>query len=507
MKRKRAASVRWPLIVLAVVLVLPPLVAAALLGPVRAARIAWNAASGTLVDGLADAPAEHRLAVWELEGDEAQLRALAKGAEVKSLKATVVLNGVAFAALLSSSAEPGALAFHVLEITFPGAAPLAPYHQLRMERPASRSMVDLHLSNWIAAHMGVPVLFEEFIVLRVQGSDAGVFVVSEVADAGFEQRRGLPTADVAVLGTQLDAASTEAGWNTNTPWVAMGGSKGPVALAQVKAVGQLLQAHGTDAATQRDSLAKLVDVDAFLRMFAAMQVTNTHSAPLVVRSPRTGLLYPVWSTHGPHRAKQGSSLYAVPDPLALFMLQQAQWRLAYVQHMQRAIADLRSHGEWQKELAQATDRLAPSVSRDRSERAPLPGSAGDLLPFSIRQWWRAVRELEVTTENHWDHLLRELSVVKADAVVLGNTVQVTAQGSSIFRVLMEGDSLTEGLQVMGAFHVPVGEGSEARHEVIILPRLAPDSLGQNLVALKAPYTVTITLPVGELRKATILPLP
>ena len=100
-----------------------------------------------------------------------------------------------------------------------------------------------------------------------------------------------------------------------------------------------------------------------------------------------------------------------------------------------------------------------------------------------------------------------MAVVKADATVLGNTVQVTAQGPSIFRVLMEGDSLLEDPQVMGAFHEPVGQGSEARHEVIILPRLAPDSLGQRLEAPQAPYAVTITLPVGNLRKATILPLP
>ena len=260
-------------------------------------------------------------------------------------------------------------------------------------------------------------------------------------------------------------------------------------------------------ATQRDSLSKRIDADAFLRLFAAMQVTNASSAPLLVRSPRTGLLYPVWSTSGARSTEEPSSLYTAHDALALFMLQQPAWRLAYVEHVQRAIASLRADGQWKKDLTQAADRLRPSMLRDRSKRAPLPGNSGDLLPFNGDQWTSAVQELEVNTEHHWDHLLRELAVVKADATVLGNTVQVTARGPSIFRVLMEGDSLLEDPQVMGAFHEPVGQGSEARHEVIILPRLAPDSLGQRLEAPQAPYAVTITLPVGNLRKATILPLP
>ena len=507
MKRKRAAPVRWPWIVLAVVLVLPLLVAAALLGPVRAARIAWNAASGTMVDGLADKPTAHRLAVWHLEGDEAQLAAFAKGAEVKALGTTMILNGVRFTALLTSIPRPEATGSNVLEISFPGASLIAPYHHLRLQRPASRSMLDGHLTHWVAAHMGVPVLFEERVVLRVQGSDAGVFVVTEVADAGFEQRRGLPEADVAVLFAESDTASAAKCWSTSTSWVASGGRTSAAALAQAKSVSQLLQAQGMDMATQRDSLSKRIDADAFLRLFAAMQVTNASSAPLLVRSPRTGLLYPVWSTSGARSTEEPSSLYTAHDALALFMLQQPAWRLAYVEHVQRAIASLRADGQWKKDLRQAAEQLAPSVARDLSKRAPLPGSAGDLLPFNGDQWTSAVKELELNTEHHWDQLLRELAVVKADATVLGNTVQVTAQGPSIFRVLMEGDSLLEGPQVMGAFYETVGQGSEALHEVIILPRLAPDSLGQRLEAPQAPYAVTITLPVGNLRKATILPLP
>lgn len=507
MRRKRVAPVRWPWIVLAVVLVLPLLVAAALLGPVRAAHIAWNAASGTVVDGLAGKPAAHRLAVWQLEGEEAQTAAFNTGAAVKALGTTVVVNGVTYTALLMSIPKPDDGGSQVFLLSFPGASPIDPYHQFRLQRPASRSMLDGHVTHWMAAHMGVPVLFEESIVLQIAGSDLGVFVVSEVADAGFEQRRGLPTADVAVFRAANDTTATAKCWSTTSFWNASDGSTNASALAQAKSVSKVLQDQGMDKAAQRDSLSRLIDVDAFLRFFAAMQVTNASSTPLVVRSPRTGLLYPVWSTSGARSTEGTSSLYSAHDGLALFMLQQPAWRLAYVEHVQRAITSLRADGQWKKDLAQAAERLGPSVARDRSKRAPLPGSVNELLPFNSGQWKQAVSELEVNCEHHWDRLLRELSVVKADATVLGNTVQITAQGPSIFRVRIEGDSLVEGPQVVGAFHELVGQGSEVQHEVIILPRLAPDSLGQQLEAPQAPYAVTITLPVGNLRKATILPLP
>ena len=232
MRRKRVAPVRWPWIVLAVVFVLPLLVAAALLGPVRATHIAWNAASGTVVDGLAGKPAAHRLAVWQLEGEEAQTAAFNTGAAVKALGTTVVVNGVAYTALLTSIPKPDDGGSQVFLLSFPGASPIAPYHQLRLQRPDSRSMLDGHLTHWIVAHMGVPVLFEESIVLQIAGSDLGVFVASEVADAGFEHRRGVTDADVGVLRVEVDTASIWEFWSTSTAWETMGDSKSALASSE-----------------------------------------------------------------------------------------------------------------------------------------------------------------------------------------------------------------------------------------------------------------------------------
>ncbi|HNR53660.1 MAG TPA: hypothetical protein PKJ19_00725, partial [Flavobacteriales bacterium] len=83
---------------------------------------------------------------------------------------------------------------------------------------------------------------------------------------------------------------------------------------------------------RRDTLAKLIDVDAYARYLAAMLVVNTkhmdqfHNQWLVM-SERTGLFYPIFWDALLMFPPEGEPLYFINDALAHWFLRIPEWRL------------------------------------------------------------------------------------------------------------------------------------------------------------------------------------
>jgi len=530
MKRARRAPLPWPLIALAGIVVLTLLLGMSVLGPSRALHIGVAAASNVVIDGLNEAPPPHRIPVVELEVDAKDLDALNadlpwSGGEVKA--ATLIDKGIRYPAKFRYRGVYATTHFlggkKSFRLSLKKDNPFSPYRRLNFINPKAFNMVNDHLALWIAGRMGVPVPYDDFAFVRINGVDVGVMEVFEQVDKDFERNRHLTDRSVAVFkGDYPPVKGRElpkplALWADAAHWEYVGGGDSALAHQRLKALVDVVRSKKLTPEQKHDSLPKLIDIDAYLRYYAALKVLNTchiddHHNQWLVLSPRTGLFYPVlWDPlmMYPHTDEP---LQPVHDALSKLVLMDPAWRSRCDRYVSNAIDDLRSDGTWVKHLNEVADRLEPSVLRDRNKYGQVSSDPADVHRYSFAHWSRSLTSLQHTALTHWEKVKAEMSEVQASAAVHGNSVQVTAQGPNAFRVELEVDSAAELPIVVGAYHEvgwaeDLGSGRMSPLVDIVPRLLPPDSLNSGLHAPKDPYIITITLPNGTIRKATIRPMP
>ncbi len=526
MKQRHQAPVHWPLVALAAVVVLPLVVGLVVLGPSRALPIAAAAVGNVLIDGLNEAPPDHRIPVVEVEVDAADLERLEadlpwSGGE--TVKAALLDKGIRYPARFRYRGVYATTHFlggkRSFRLSLKRGNPFAPYRRLNFLNPKSFNMVNDHLALWIAARMGVPVPYDDFAFVRVNGRDVGVMEVVEQVDADFERNRHLTDGKVAVFKgdfppvTGRELPKPRALWADPANWEHVGGGDSARAQAQLTALVNVVRSGKLSDAVRRDSLATLIDIDAFLRYYAALKVLNTchiddHHNQWLVLSPRTGRFYPVlWDAlmMYPHA---GEPLHPVHDALSRIILADPEWRLAHDRYVRAAIDDLLRNDRWSAQVDAVADRLGPSVLRDRNKYGQVSAEPADVHRFSFAHWTHSLASLHNTALAYWK---RYATAARPDAEVAvnGNTAQVTVRGESALRVELEVDSLAEEPVVSGAYHQSgITNAPRPMRYVDIVPRLLrPDSTNAHLHAPERPAIVTITLPGGTIRKADIVPVP
>lgn len=506
------------------------IVFAAMLGPLRAVHIAASSFLSVAVDGLAEGTTTHHIPVLDISMDEEKLDSLSADlpwSGGRNVPAVLHHNGIdhkvrfRYRGVYATSHFLGGK--RSFRLSMKRSNPFAPYRKVNVINPKAFNMVNDHLALWIAGRMGVPVPYDDFAFVRINGVDVGVMEVFEQVDKDFERNRHIGDHSVAVFKgdyppvTGRELPKPLALWTDAAHWEYVGGGDSALAHQHLLALVGLVSSRTLSAEAKRDSLPKLIDIDAFLRYYAALKVINTshiddfHNQWLVL-SPRTGLFYPVlWDPlmMYPHRDEP---LHPVHDALSKLVLMDPEWRLRCDRQVAEGIALLRTDGLFEKHLDQVADRLQPSVLRDRNKYGQVSPDPADVHRTSFAHWTHSLTSLQRTALAYWGKVAAELKDVQADAVIHGNTVQVTAQGPNAFTVELQVDSAGELPQVVGAYHTlgwsPDASNGDKVPQVTIVPRLlAPDSAHTGLHAADRPYIVTITLPNGTLRKATIIPVP
>jgi hypothetical protein len=523
MRPARRAPLHWPLIALAVVVLLPLLTGLVVLGPQRALPIAVAAASNVLIDGLNAAPPPHRIPVVELEVAPAALDSLEadlpwSGGTVQ--QATLIDKGIRYPARFRYRGVYATTHFlggkRSFRLVLKKDNPFAPYRRLNFINPKAFNMVNDHLALWIAARMGVPVPYDDLAFVRINGRDIGVMEVVEQVDPDFERNRHLTRGTVAVFKGDFPPVTGRALpkpamlWADAKHWAYEGGGDSAAAHQRLAALVELVRSRKLTAEAKRDSLPTLIDIDAFLRYYAALKVLNTrhiddHHNQWLVMSPRTGLFYPVlWDAlmMYPH---PGEPLHPVHDALSRLVLRDPEWRLQHDRYVREAIEGLLADEAWTRQVEAVADRLEPSVLRDRNKYGQVSPEPADVHRFSFAHWTHSLATLHDASKAYWQRVRTALDDVRADAVVHGNTVQVTLGGENAVRVSVQGDSLVGAPEVAGAAASITRSGTDAVH-VTLMPRLLPpDSAHAGLHAPPRPAVVTITLPDGIVRSATIHP--
>ncbi|TXI81085.1 MAG: hypothetical protein E6Q44_05280 [Flavobacteriales bacterium] len=425
--RQRSSGTGAIWLVLLAVVFISGIVFMVLLGPDRAARIAVASVLSTTVDGLAEDPGPHRLRVVEVEIDQTHLDSLNSDLPWSggyNKPATLLAHGVEFPAkfryrgLYSASHYLGGKRSFRLRLKEDN--PFKPYRKLNFINPKSFNMLNNHMGMWIAGHMGVAVPWNEMVYVRLNGKDLGVMEMYEQPDGSFERIRHLTQGDVPVYRGDFKRITTPTLpekitlWRDAANWQYVSDADSTVASDRIRAIARVIVDSTLSLEQRRDTLARLIDVDAFARYFAAMLVVNTkhmdqfHNQWLVM-SARTGLFYPIFWDALLMFPPANEPLYFINDALAHWFLRIPEWRLLRDRYAHQALRELHTEGAFTREYDARIADLIPSVLADRNKYGHVSMMPEDVHRFSVTHVISSFANMRATVNGYWTGTLARLS--------------------------------------------------------------------------------------------------
>ena len=468
-----------PLLVFVSISLLSLAAGAVAFGAQRAMRIAGAAVLNVVLDGLAERPVAHRIPVLDLEVASGALDSL--NADLPwsgnvAQDAVLVQNGIRYKTkyryrgLVATTHYLGGKKSFRLNLKKDN--PFAPYRRLNFINPKTNNLLNCHLAYWMAGRMGVAVPHDELVFVRLNGRDHGVHEMFEQMDGGFERARHLVDHDVPVFkGDYPPATGREwpqgrALWRDAANWAYVSDADSAQAHARLKALIAVINAVDMDDRTRIDSLARLVDVEAYVRFYAALKVMHTmhidnyHNQWLVL-SPRSGRFYPVlwdplllFATYDPY--------YPIHDALEFWLMKDPALRLRRDQHIHEALTAFVADSAFDRHMDALEERILPSVLADRNKHGQVTDQAEDVLRFSALHWAGSCARLRRELHAHWRNLIERmrvdgLEVRREGDVLVANwhsdatigysvpdslTVDPMGMKASVIRASMPGDEAT-----------------------------------------------------------------
>ena len=422
------------------------IVFAVLLGPGRFVRIAAASFLSATVDGLAEDRGPHELRVLDVRVDQHYLDTLNTDlpwSGGRNVPAVLVDNGVEhpvkfrYRGVYSASHYLGGKKSFRLSLKKDN--PFSPYRKLNVINPKSFNMVNNHMGNWIAGRMGVAVPWNEMVFVRLNGHDNGVMELYEQIDGDFEKMRRLTKREVPVYrgdfppitGRELTEKRTL--WRKAEYWEYVSKADSTLSHARLKVLVNVIYDSTLTIPERRDTLARLIDVDAYARYLAAMVVVNTkhmdqfHNQWLVM-SDRTGLFYPIFWDALLMFPPEGEPLYFINDALAHWFLRIPEWRLLRDRYVYQALQDLHTSGAFMTEYDRTIERVQPSLLADRNKFGHVSLFPADVHRFSVVHAISSFARMRVTVNSYWDRLsarlaANELHVDRTTSLRLTSTVE------------------------------------------------------------------------------------
>lgn len=425
MNTRQGRSGMWWLLLL--VALGPLVVCTVLLGPARAGRIAAASFLSTAVDPMVERSGPHRIPVMDVHVAPAHLDSLGAdllGSRGRYVPAELRYNGIAHGARFGFDAQGmdtlGGSTERSFQLSIHTPTENLPFHGVYVRPPKAMNMLSNHMGLWIGGLMGVAVPHDELVFVRLNGRDHGVMELCEQPDARFEQVRGAHHGPVAVFKgdhAPLQGRSTGAMrslWADATLWEQVGTADSARAREQLGALVAALTSDSITLDERRAALERTIDVGAWLRYIAAMQVVNTaHSDKdhnrVIVLCPRTARFYPVlWDPLLMH-AQPGEPSHYVHDALSYWLLRMPEWRLAKDRHVYAALQRLHHQGLFAKHWRSLEDRLLPSLLADRNKACQVTHVPGDVHRFSIVHAAVSGNRMRSAIAAYWDRLNAQLS--------------------------------------------------------------------------------------------------
>jgi hypothetical protein len=485
------------------------------LGPSRALRIAGAAAASVVVDGFAEQPGPHRMPVLELEVPQGALDSLAAdlpwsgGTNVPALlRNNGVEHRVRFryrGAVTPSHFLGGKKSFR---LSMKRSNPWAPYRKVNVINPKAHNLVNDHLAAWVAGTMGVPVPLNELVFTRINGQDIGVMELYEQVDGAFESNRHLVPHEVPVYkgdyppisGRALPKGRTL--WADADHWAYESDADSTTARRTLERLVAALRKDTLPAATHRDSLAALIDVETYLRFEAARLVLNTvhidqyHNQWLVL-NPRTGRFYPVLWDALLMFAPPGEPLYHVHDALSWWICRIPEWRLQRDRYAHQAMVHLHREGAFDRRLDAVMARIRPSVLADRNKHGNVTLLPEDVHRVSLLHVIGSTAGLRSTAHGYWERMLERMERSGVQFQRTDSALRIRSSAEAPLRLTWSGAA--EGITLDGqpAAPEPSGDGwSLTLHRTLVPDGGKDHPLADRQRYHVAPLDATVAFPQG-----------
>ncbi|QQR85566.1 MAG: CotH kinase family protein [Flavobacteriales bacterium] len=490
----------------------------------RASGMAGAAALNVLADGLLESPAPHRLRIVEVEVDPHDLDSLQSNLPYSGTdwkKARLIDNGISYPAEFRYRGY-GAV-HHIGEkksfrLKLKRNSAFAPYERVNFLNPKSFNMINVHMSYWIAARMGVAVPWDDMVFMRLNGQDHGVMHACEQVDADYERNRRMAPGDVPMFKgdfaptNERDTVKHGLLWKDADHWEFLGDADSTDARRKLEGLIHLINAKDMPWQRRRDSLEKVIEVDAFLRFAAAMKVLETrhidnYHNQLLVLSPRTAKVYPVLWDPIFKFAPADEPLYPMYDALSYWLLHDPEWRWQRDRYIMEALAALHTDSAAYRYMDDVVARIEPSVHADRNKYGVLSMAGQDVDRYSVLHWAYSTEQLGRQMREHWAGLLNALQENTIVAKREGDSVTITGSGVPPVEVTLVGDSLQVDPGSAGKdYRLQVLEESATQVRVRLFPLTATNVKGslyndKQRYELQ-PWNATVRITSGRLRDAS-----
>ncbi|MFZ1688346.1 MAG: CotH kinase family protein [Flavobacteriales bacterium] len=489
----------------------------------RATGMTAAAALNVLADGLLESRVEHRLRIVEVEVDATVLDSMQSNLPYSGTeweKAALMDNGIRYPVEFRYRGY-GAI-HHIgkkksFRLKLKRNGPFGPYERLNFLNPKSFNMINVHMSYWIAARMGVAVPYDDMVFMRLNGKDHGVMHMCEQVDADFERNRNLASGDVPMYKGDFaptamrDSVQHGLLWRSANNWQYQGQADSTDARRKLEGLIHLVNTKNLPWQQRRDSLERIIDVDAFLRFAAAMKVLETrhidnYHNQLLVLSPRTSKFYPVMWDPIFLFAPADEPLYPMYDALSFWLLHDPEWRWKRDRYIVEALGILHGDSSAYRYMDDVIARIEPSVHADRNKYGVLSMAGQDVDRYSVLHWAYSIEQLRKQMSAHWNALLGELEENNIQLKHAANSVTVTGTGVPPVELLLIGDSLQVDATSGGKdYRIDVIEENVDTLRVRIFPWTARNEKGSlyndgQRYTLQ-PWDVTVRMAKGRLRDA------
>ena len=422
------------------------------LGGDRAMRIAATAMMATLVDGQIERPVPSTLPVFDVEVSESDLAALNSdlpwsGGESKpgtiSFAGSSLPMKFRYRGLVVTSHYLGPK--KSFRVTFEGDTPFGHMRRMNFINPKTPDMLNVHMALWVGRAMNVAAPFDDFAFVRINGRDIGVMEMTQQIDGGFEQDTSLASREVPVFKGDFPAAvgrsipDRQPLWKDPHNWVFTGNADSADAVTRLGALIEVIGAAVPPATARDSALQRLIDIEAYLRYAAALQVIGTqhidnYHNQWLVQDPADSLFFPVLWDPLMLFVPTGEPWYPIHDALAFRVLSEARWRLARDRNIWHALQQLHDGHLFTQEFRRTLDRIRPAVLADRNKCTGITVNSMDVFPYSITQFAKAAGALQRDVASYWDRLEEQCVVRDLEIRTVASGIHVTFRGPCAVRL-------------------------------------------------------------------------
>lgn len=361
---------------------------AVFLTPGRALRIAKAASFNLAIDGFFEQGDEEAIPAFALQLPTPAPRSGDSGAgALVHAGITYPFQWKALADAPEGSRRPVSI-----ELALELPAPIAPCLAMRVDAGPIAAGFQQHLLLRCASTVGVDAIWSDVQYVDLGRGEAGIRGL-------FEWPQGAVPGSGAARPMAVSAPGAIGVWQVPLRWNATA-PEHDGAVERVRTLIGVLADTALSSYARHDSLLRMVDVDAFLRYYALLDLfhaTDRHHAVLL--DTERGRLRPLLMATAPC---VGTDITDSTDVLRAMLMEDVAWRYRFEGYQQEAFRILHTDGFYEGEAHRLQRRLTPALRTDRRKVGMATVDDPAEYPVNLGRAREEIRSLRRACMDRWD---------------------------------------------------------------------------------------------------------